>query len=70
MHRGRAKFWSGFIFFYLLLSDQDAPNLSSDHRDDGGDVVFESVGEAASSRDTVFVKLRHMLSHAFHLLKR
>lgn len=53
---------------YLLLFDKDGPNLGRNHRDDGGDVIFKSVREAASSRNIVLVKIRHMLSHAFHLL--
>lgn len=55
---------------YLLLFDKNGADLGSNHRDNGGDVVFESVGEAASSRGVLLIKLRHVLSHAFHLLKQ
>ncbi len=55
---------------HLMLFDKDGPNLSCNHGDNSGDVIFKSVGEAASSRDTVLVEMRHMLSHAFHLFKQ
>lgn len=55
---------------HLMLFDKDGPNLSCNHGGNGGDVIFKSVGEAASSRDTVLVEMRHMLSHAFHLFKQ
>ena len=52
---------------HLLLFDEDGPNLSRNHGDNGGDVILESVREAASARDAVLVEMRHVLSHAFHL---
>lgn len=73
-HTGLVEMMMSLIYcrhshiLYLMLFDKDGPNLSSNHRDDGGDVIFKSVREAASSRNVVLVKLRHMLSHAFHLL--
>lgn len=54
---------------YLLLFDQDGPNLSCNHRDNCGDVIFKSVREATSARNIVLVQLGHMLSHAFHLFE-
>lgn len=54
---------------HLMLLYKDGPNLRCNHGDNGGDVIFKSVREAASSRDVVLVEMRHMLSHAFHLFK-
>lgn len=53
-----------------MLFDKDGPNLSRNHGDNGGDVIFKAVREAASSRDVVLVEIRHMLSHAFNLFKQ
>lgn len=53
----------------LMLFDKNGPNLSCNHGDNGGDVIFKSVRKAASSWDVVLVEVRHMLSHAFHLFK-
>lgn len=58
------------FFFYLLLFDKDGPNLSRNHRDNGTDVIFKAIREATSPRDILLVQLRHMLSHAFHLLAK
>lgn len=55
---------------HLLLFDKDEPNFSRNHSDNGGDVIFKSVREAASPRDAVLVEMRHMLSHAFHLFEQ
>lgn len=52
-----------------MLLYKDGPNLRCNHRDNSADVIFKSVREAASSRGIVLVEIRHMLSHAFHLLK-
>lgn len=52
---------------HLMLLDKDGPDLGCNHGDNGGDVVLESVGEAASPGDAVLVEVRHVLSHAFHL---
>ncbi|KAA8593007.1 hypothetical protein FQN60_018462 [Etheostoma spectabile] len=49
---------------------RDGPNLSCNHRDNGGDVIFKSVREAVSPRDAVLVEMRHMLGHAFHLFEQ
>lgn len=54
---------------HLVLFDEDGPNLSRHHGDDGGDVIFKPVREAAPPGDTVLVEMRHMLRHAFHLLE-
>lgn len=54
---------------HLMLLDKDGPNLSCHHGDNCGDVIFEAVREAAPPGDTVLLKMRHMLSHAFHLLE-
>lgn len=53
---------------HLVLLDKDCPDLCCHHGDNRGDVIFESVREAASSGDIVLVKVRHMLRHAFHLV--
>lgn len=57
-------------FPYLLLFDKDGCDLSRNHRDNGSDVILKSIREATSSRDVLLVKLRHMLSHAFHLCRQ
>lgn len=55
---------------HLLLLYKDGPDLCCNHRDNGGDVIFKSVREAASSRHIVLVKIRHMLSNTFYLVNK
>lgn len=50
-----------------MLLDKDRSDLRRNHRDNGADVIFKPVRKAASSRDAVFVEMRHVLSHALHL---
>lgn len=50
-----------------MLFDEDGPDLSRNHGDDGGDVVFEAVGEAGPPRGVLLVQVGHVLSHALHL---
>lgn len=55
---------------HLLLLYEDSPDLCCNHGDNGGDVIFKAVREAASSRHTVLVKIRHMLSDTFYLVDK
>lgn len=50
-----------------MLLHKDCSDLCRNHRDDGADVIFKPVRKAASSRDAVFIEMRHVQSHAFHL---
>lgn len=52
---------------HLVLLHEDCSDLCRNHRHDGADVIFKAVRKAAPSRDAVFIEMRHVQSHAFHL---